>query len=302
MLHRWQLNLDTTARALSAGTSLNGLARNARGILESLYRMLIQPVADELVAAQCERLVIVPYGPTHAVPFHALFDGERYLLESVEVVTCPSSSLLRLCNARSRKDSDGQGTLVVANSNSGTLPYVLEEAKRISALLPGRILVEAEATRAAFVEAAPHYSIVHLVAHGEARLDNPTFAHIRLADGQLNPADIFNLELDGALVTLSACETGRSVVMGGDELIGLSRGFLYAGAATLVQSLWRVEDGSTARMMVQFYRALRAGHTRGDALRRAQLALLTDPETGVHPYFWAPFQLLGASGPLEIGG
>ncbi|MDQ6834158.1 MAG: CHAT domain-containing tetratricopeptide repeat protein, partial [Chloroflexota bacterium] len=252
MLQRWQLNLDTTARALSDGASLHGLARNARGILASLYRMLLQPVADELVATRCERLVIVPYGPTHAVPFHALYDGERYLLESVEVVTCPSSSLLRLCNARARAHQNGHGALVIAYSNGGQLPYVLEEAKAVSALLPGRCLVEAEATRAAFIKAAPRHGIVHLVAHGEARLDNPTFAHLRLADGQLNPADVFNLSLDGALVTLSACETGRGVVIGGDELIGLSRGFLYAGAATLVQSLWRVEDGSTARMMEQF--------------------------------------------------
>ncbi len=95
---------------------------------------------------------------------------------------------------------------------------------------------------------------MHLAAHGEARLDNPTFAHLQLADGQLTTADVFNLALDGALVTLSACETGRSVVTGGDELIGLARGFLYAGAATLVQSLWRVEDGSTARLMERFYR------------------------------------------------
>jgi len=302
MLHRWQLNLDTTARALSAGTPLHGLARNARGILESLYRMLLRPVADEMVAMRYERLVIVPYGPTHAVPFHALHDGERYLLESVEVTTCPSSSLLRLCDARTPKHHNGHGALVVAYSNGGRLPYVLEEANAIAALLPGKCLVEGEATRAAFIEAAPRHSMVHLVAHGEARLDNPTFAHLRLADGQLNPADVFNLDLDGALVTLSACETGRGVVMGGDELIGLSRGFLYAGAATLVQSLWRVEDGSTARMMEQFYRNLHAGQPRGAALRQAQLALLADPDAGVHPYRWAPFQLLGASGPLEIGG
>jgi CHAT domain-containing protein len=302
MIYRWQLNLGSTAQALSAGASLQSLARNARAILESLYRMLLQPVADDLRASRCERLVIVPHGPTHSVPFHALSDGARYLLESVEVVTCPSSSLYRLCNARSPKRQHEYGALVIAYSNGGTLPYVLEEAKAISALLPGKYLLESEATRAAFIEAAPRYGVVHLVAHGEARLDNPTFAHLRLADGQLHPLDVFNLELDGALVTLSGCETGRGVVMGGDEVIALSRGFLYAGAATVVQSLWRVEDGSTARMMEQFYRGLRASQPRGAALRQAQLGLLADRETGVHPYFWAPFQLLGASGLLEIGG
>ena len=100
----------------------------------------------------------------------------------------------------------------------------------------------------------------------------------------------------GALVTLSACETGSHIVTGGDELIGLSRGFLYAGASTLVQSLWRVEDRATTRLMERFYGALCAGQSKGAALRQAQLALLGSH--GPHPYFWAPFQLIGDSGPM----
>jgi CHAT domain-containing protein len=158
--------------------------------------------------------------------------------------------------------------------------------------------VEEDATEARLVAAAPRHGILHLAAHGEARLDNPAFAHLQLADGQLTTAEVFNLSLDGALVTLSACETGRSVVTGGDELVGLSRGFLFAGASTLVQSLWRVEDGSTARLMERFYRALRAGHPRGAALRDAQLSLLAE---GLPPYFWAPFQLVGDAGPIASG-
>src|SRR5439155_10065085 len=126
------------------------------------------------------------------------------------------------------------------------------------------------ATRAAVLSSASHHGVLHLAAHGEARLDNPTFGHLRLADGQLSMVDVFNLHLQGALVTLSACETGRSVVAGGDELIGLSRGFLYAGATTLVQSLWRVEDGSTACLMAHFYGALQDGRPKGAALREAQ--------------------------------
>jgi CHAT domain-containing protein len=174
---------------------------------------------------------------------------------------------------------------------------VLSEARAVSSLLPGECFVEGQATRAAVAEAAGRHGVLHLAAHGEARLDNPTFAHLTLADGQFGAADVFNLELDGALVTLSACESGRSVVAAGDELIGLSRGFLYAGAATLVQSLWQVEDGSTARLMERFYRALRSGQPKGAALRQAQLALLSSE---AHPYSWAPFQLVGDSGPLEL--
>jgi CHAT domain-containing protein len=295
LLNLGQLSLDAAARAVEAGHSLAGLERNLRGILEALYRALLQPVAGHLAGR--ERLVVVPSGLAHYVPFHALFDGRRYLLETLEVSVCPSSSLLRLCTERARRlghRSGGQpSALVIAYSGGGRLPFVVEEAQAVAALLPGACYLEEQATRAALAE-APRHDVLHLAAHGEARLDNPAFAHLRLADGQLTVVDVFNLDLRGALVTLSACETGRSVVQAGDELIGLSRGFLYAGASTLVQSLWRVEDGSTARLMERFYRALRAGQTKGAALRAAQLSLLAGEAS--HPYFWAPFQLVGDGG------
>jgi tetratricopeptide (TPR) repeat protein len=296
LLGRWQLNLDATARAIGIGAPLDGLERNARGILGALYQALIEPLEPHLVGR--ERIVVVPYGPTHAVPFHALYDGRRYLLERATVSVCPSSALFELCVGR--PSSTSRRGLVVAHSDGGRLPHVLEEAAAVTALLSGESYQEEAATRAALVEAAPRHGVLHLAAHGEARLDNPLFAHIRLADGQLSTADVFNLDLDGALVTLSACESGRSAVTGGDELIGLSRGFLHAGASTLVQSLWRVEDRSTASLMRRFYQELVEGRPKGSALGEAQLALL---DSGVaHPYFWAPFQLVGDSGALWPAG
>ena len=291
LLYQWQLNLEAAGRARAAGASLDPLGRNARGILEALYRALVLPVAAHV--AGHPRLIVVPYGPTHAVPFHALFDGQRYLLETVEVATCPSMGLLRLCEARPRQ---GLSALVAAYSDGGRLPHVVEEAAAVAALLPGERLLESDATRQAVVQAAPQHGVLHLAAHGESRLDNPTFAHLKLADGQLSTADVFNLPLEGTLVTLSACETGRSVVTAGDELIGLSRGFLYAGASTLVQSLWRVDDASTAQLMTHFYAALRAGRAKAAALREAQLAAVADGSG--HPYLWAPFQLVGDGGIL----
>jgi CHAT domain-containing protein len=294
LLQQWQLNLAMAARTAAAGGTLDGLVRNARGILAALYHALIAPTAAHL--AGYERLVVVPYGVTHAVPFQALFDGERHLIEAVEVSVSPSSSLLRLAAARPRHT--GRNLLIVAHSDGGRLPAVLEEARAVGALFPATVYVERDATRENLIAAAPRHTVLHLAAHGEARLDNPAFAHLQLADGQLSVVDTFNLRLDGALVTLSACETGRSVVTGGDELIGLSRGFLYAGASTLVQSLWRVEDTATARLMAAFYRGLRAGARKGAALRAAQRALYAD---AAHPYFWGAFQVIGDSGPLSSG-
>jgi CHAT domain-containing protein len=295
LLDRWQLNLDATARAIGPHGTPGALARNARGILEGLYRVLLAPLEAEI--AGCERLIVVPFGPTHGVPFHALHDGERWVVERLEVAVSPSSRLLDLCVRRRARR--GASALVVAHSDGGRLPGALAEARLIGALLPGECFFEADATRTALAERASRYPVLHLAAHGESRPDNPAFAHLKLADGQLSAADVFGLELDGTLVTLSGCETGRSVVAGGDELIGLSRGFLHAGAATLVQSLWRVEDESTARLMGDFYRALRAGRTKGAALREAQLARLA--ERPAHPYLWAAFQLVGAADQTLVG-
>jgi CHAT domain-containing protein len=291
LLNRWQLNLESTGRALRSAEPLDRLTHNANGQLANLYRALVEPVAAHLRGV--ERLIVVPYGPAHGVPFHALFDGQRYLAERLEIWTSPSSSLLDLCAQRT---GSATGTALVVGYSGGNLPGVLDEARSVAALLDGTCYLEARATRAAVLSEGSQHRILHLAAHGEARLDNPVFAHLTLADGQLGMADIFTMRLGGALVTLSACETGRSAVVGGDELVGLSRGFLFAGASTLVQSLWRVDDASTARLMQRFYTALCAGEAPGAALRTAQCSFI---DHGMHPYVWAPFQVVGYGGPLR---
>jgi CHAT domain-containing protein len=294
LLNLWQLNLGASAAALSAGQSLSALTRNAQGILAAMYRAVVQPLAPLL--RDQERLIAIPYGPLHGLPFHALHDGQRFLLEQLEVTVCPSRTLLEICTRRPRLGPGAPATaLVIGFSDGGRLPAVLAEARAVADLMGGECHLEAEATRSALVAGAARHRVLHLAAHGEARLDNPAFAHVKLADGQLSTVDVLNLDLGGALVTLSACESGRVTVTGGDELVGLSRGFLHAGASSIVQSLWRVEDGSTARLMERFYRGLAAGVGKGAALRAAQLASL---DTGDPPYVWAPFELIGDGGPV----
>jgi CHAT domain-containing protein len=144
---------------------------------------------------------------------------------------------------------------------------------------------------------------VHLATHGDFRADNPLFSGLVLADGWLTTLDVFNLRLKASLVTLSACQTGRTVVGGGDELLGLMRAFLSAGASALVLSQWAVEDRCTAQLMQAFYHKLESGWTKGAALRYAQLQFIRPGETSDgdvyrHPYFWAPFFLVGNPGPL----
>ena len=111
------------------------------------------------------------------------------------------------------------------------------------------------------------------------------------ADGTLTIADVFNLNLNANLVTLSACQTGLGKLLRGDEVIGLTRAFMYAGTPSVLSTLWSVADASTAHFMTLFYQALqKPGTDKGSAMQQAQLELM---KAYPHPYYWAPFQLLG---------
>ncbi len=140
--------------------------------------------------------------------------------------------------------------------------------------------------------------ILHIAAHGEFRIDQPDLSYIQLAGGPVFADDLLQCDLGYELVTLSACETGRAVVSGGEELIGLGRGFLYAGAGALVTSLWRVDDSLTLRLMETMYRALLAGASKAAALRSAQYTLLQENRQ-LHAAFWGAFQLVGNAEPLS---
>jgi CHAT domain-containing protein len=162
-------------------------------------------------------------------------------------------------------------------------------------VLGGELHAEGEATRAALQ--APPRQVLHLAAHGHYRLDQPDLSYVQLADGQLYTDDLLQQDLSYELVTLSACETGRARATGG-ELIGLGRGFLYAGAGALVTSLWPVVDAVTLSLMQHFYSALRTGGSKAAALRDAQRGLLQE-DHGRHPAFWGAFQLIGDARPLS---
>ena len=298
MLQMLQLNLKTLPR--SRPEMASSLIQNANGVLTQLYRQLMAPVADLLTSAS--HLVIVPHGALHYLPFHALRREQSYLIEQYEISYLPGASLLRFC-AEPRRN--GSGLLTVGHSYNGQLPFAAQEARSIADAFHGEALIEDLATPRRLTELAPTYRTIHLAAHGDFRPDNPLFSGLALEDGWLTTFDIFNLRLNASLVTLSACQTGRNVNSGGDELLGLMRAFLYAGAASLVLSLWPVEDRSTARLMEAFYAGLADGRSKAAALRQAQLQFIHQQagqehlsELYAHPYFWAPFFLVGDGGPL----
>jgi CHAT domain-containing protein len=159
-------------------------------------------------------------------------------------------------------------------------------------------LCAGEAANRAALQTNPT-QILHIATHGEHRLDQPDLSYLQLADGQLYADDTLQQDMSYELVTLSACETGRANVAASDELIGLGRGFLYAGAGALLVSMWQVPDISTLYFMERFYKALSTGHSKGSALRQAQQFMLAE-ESWLHPAFWGAFQLIGDDCPLSV--
>jgi CHAT domain-containing protein len=254
--------------------------------LSELYDELVAPIRGRL---DSWRLIIVPHDFLHYVPFQALFDGSRFLTDVFELTYAPSANVHHLCATKPRRDVSS--SLVLGVPDAAT-PFIEEEARAVAGMLPGaRLFVGSEANEAALRSHGPGSRFVHIATHGLFRYDNPMFSSLQLGDSRLSLFDIYQLDLAAELVTLSGCGTGLNVVEGGDELMGLVRGLLYAGAQAAVVTLWDVNDESTAEFMKLFYRRLMQGVTTAAALRETMRELRGNYP---HPFYWAPFIVVGA--------
>jgi CHAT domain-containing protein len=289
LIHQLQANFATALKFSPQANSARRLTKLGQLILQRLYSMLLEPL--QLEKYERERIVIVPYGALHYLPFNLLYDGSAYLIERFEVVTLSTASL-----ATRPGPQRPPGALTISHSWDGRLPQTQTEAQLVHQMFGGAIHMEESASRTTLQR--PPSQILHIAAHGQHRLDQPDLSFIELADGQLYADDLLQLDLSYELVTLSACETGRANVAADEELIGLGRGLLYAGAGALILSLWQVPDFSTIGLMEQLYRALRAGRSKAAALREAQLSFLRQ-DRQFHPALWGAFQLIGDAGPLS---
>jgi CHAT domain-containing protein len=261
------------------------LLRATHNHLESLYGELIAPLRSFF---QGKHLIVVPHGPLHFLPFHALRNGEEYLCDAFTVSYAPSATVFCWCQEKPASASSSSLVFGIADERA---PQILQEAQSVAALLPHSSLhVGDHATSSVLRKKGPQSGLLHLATHGVYRQDNPMFSGIRLGDGYLNLYDLYQMRLDAKLVTLSGCATGMNFVAAGDELLGLQRGLFCAGATTLLLSLWDVHDQSTSQLMQLFYRDfLRTGNMAG-ALQHAMQELR---QQNPHPYFWAPFVLVG---------
>lgn len=260
------------------------LTLRTRRVLSEFYDLLLRPL-EKFIGLR--RLVVAPHRALHYVPFHALYDGFGYLIESREIVYAPSAAVLQNCLEKPRRKLENALFVGVSDER---IPLVNEEINALSAILPSEILLNDEATLEAIGDGAKHKDVLHLACHGQFRAENPLFSSLKLADRWLTVRDFYALQLDVDLVVLSACETGLSRIAPGEELLGLARGFFSAGATSLVLSLWNVHDATTVDLMREFYNQINGGKSSAAALRHAQREIL---RKNPHPFFWSPFFLIG---------
>jgi CHAT domain-containing protein len=283
-----RFQIETLQHGAQMGTHMGVLTGRIQQHLRRLYDLLLRPL-EALIGDR--RLALVPHRATHYVPFHALHDGQRHVIEAREVCTAPSAATLLRCLRTRTPGSERPPRAVLIGVPDEHAPRVRDEVQAIASLFEHPVVLLGEqGTLAALHEHAIQADFVHLACHGQFRPDNPLFSSLKLGDGWLTVRDAYALDLHCQLVTLSACETGANAVAPGDELIGLARGFFSAGTPSLLVSLWTVDDDATARLMQRIYQHLLAGAQPAAALRAAQCDLLsTDP----HPFLWAPFVLMG---------
>lgn len=261
------------------------LLQATQGHLEALHNDLIAPLLEHLTA---RHLVFVPHGALHFLPFHALRNGDKYLCDARTISYAPSATVFALC--QEKPASDGPSSLVMGIPDERA-PQILSEVQTVARLLPRPdLFVGSQATANVLRERGSASSLLHIATHGSYRQDNPMFSGIRLGDGYLNLYDLYQIRLSAKLVTLSGCATGMNFVSAGDELLGLQRGLFCAGATSLLLSLWDVHDESTAALMQAFYADYM--HS-GDMPKALQSAMKQVRQQNPHPYFWAPFILIG---------
>ena len=356
--------LETRVRSLRELLQERGRGQLGRYTVKAseLYQLLVAP-AEEVLKHK-KRLLIVPDGPLHLVPFEALLtDPEAsrnqplselpYLLRSHVVSYVPSASVLAQFRApRPHRAGPGGKSLLAfapwsspedkthrtaalrasasatatATATTGAtellpaLPESGKEVSRIAALYPASdVLVYLDhAASEASVRSNPLLATahrIHFATHGLISEQQPLLSGLALSpreenqsqqrgqraqgdqnDGVLRTHEIFDLDLSADLIVLSACETGLGMRLSGEGIVGLTRAFFYAGASSLVVSLWNVADVSTSDLMTAFYRRLPPGADDADkaeALRQAKLELIAAGGQHAHPFHWSPFVLVG---------
>jgi CHAT domain-containing protein/tetratricopeptide (TPR) repeat protein len=325
--HPLAIGREDLTREVEAFRSLLGRPDTLLSALKErgqhLYDLLVRPA--EPVLGKADRWLISPDGPLHSLPFAALVSDDRYLAESKPIHIAASAAIYKEIKATRSKEPSTMATELLAAGDplySETasdpqlqaalrrgvklepLPATRREVGAISGFYPdASILLGRNATEEAIKSLAPRARRLHFACHGLLDEQFPLNSALAFSipehpeegrdNGLLQAWEVLeDLRLDADLVTLSACDSGLGKEMGSEGLVGLVRAFQFAGARSVLASLWSVSDTSTADLMMRFYRFLREGRSKDKALREAQADLIRSRNFS-HPYYWAAFQLTG---------
>ncbi|MEG3967226.1 tetratricopeptide repeat protein [Microcoleus sp. T2B6] len=298
---------------------------------KKLYNWLIKPLEHDLTEAQAKSIIYAPDGQLRYIPLAALYDGKQWLGQRFVINNITAMSLTKFNVETAAKPRILAGAFAAGRYNikrgstpfgfSG-LPFAGLEVENLAAMMPGTTkLIDREFNRATMIPRLPDYNIIHLATHAMFVTGKPEDSFILLGDGGLiTLPDIQTLNLLNVdLVVLSACQTGIGGKLGnGEEILGFGYQIQETGAKAAIASLWKVDDGGTQALMVAFYTALLSGNKKAEALQKAQIALITGDDSVLgpsanlsilaqtrsglkrsvasrlhHPYYWAPFILIG---------
>jgi len=297
----------------------------------SLYRILLEP-AEPFLAG--DKIVISPDNLLSYLPFETLVTEEfrspgllyreapfalkKYRFSYIYSVTLSSETLQRsrslsnrlIAFAPSYEGVEIDDSLLVSwpslRGEIHELPYAIMEAEDVVNQCGGRAFTGAEASEGAFKREVKNYKIIHLAMHTLVDDSRPAFSRMLFTpsggdteDGMLNTYEVYSLPIKAMMVVLSSCNTGSGMLVNGEGILSLARGFLYAGSRSAVMSMWAVDDISASEVIHSFYRNLRSGQTKSSALRNARLSYLEDAlQRRSHPYYWSALVIYGDDTPL----
>lgn len=287
--------LDKTRRLLR----LTAPTEERLQISEQVYNLMIRPLESELATSGVNTLVFVLDGALQNIPMSALYDGKQYLIEKYSIALAPGLQLFDPQRLEREQIRVLMGGLTEASQGFSALPGVESEIQQVTSEVPAQVLLNQQFTSTTLQDqiAAAPYPIVHLATHGQFS-SNAKETFILAWDNPINVKQLDSLlrargQRDRRpieLLVLSACQTAA-----GDRraTLGLAGVAVRSGARSTLATLWSVDDQSTAYLMAQFYQKLaQPSLTKAEALRQAQLALQKQPGFS-HPYYWAPFVLVG---------
>ena len=285
-----------------------------------IYNSIIKPSLEK---SNTEKLIIISDDILNYLPFDALVtkqDGSEYLLDKYVVSYANSATLLLEERGSDVKvsgevlafapqfQSAGTTEIVSDRSQFAPLKFNQQEVKNISSYFETKSLIGTDASITNFNQFSSDYKVLHFATHASANDEYPDYSFLALASDKnrdsisfLYVKDLYAKDLNADLITLSACETGIGKFQKGEGILSLARGFNYAGAKSLVTSLWKVNDETTSQIMNFFYKNLDQGQSKNEALRNAKLEYLRTSDDSVlkHPYYWAGFVISGDMSPMN---